>query len=116
MRYGLPFIDLRSGGTLRGMIKCVDAGLALADDQTIVVPGHGEPATKKDLAAYRDALAQIADAVDAGMKAGKSLAEVQALRPADGFHQPPNAPLTPDQFVATAYENARQATGSAGRP
>lgn len=104
VRYGLPFIDVRSGGTLRGMIKCVDAGLAMADDQTIVIPGHGEPATKKDLAAYRAALAKIADAVDAQARAGKSLADIQAMRPADGFVQPPGAPLSPDQFVATAYE------------
>ena len=112
VRYGLPFIDIRSGGTLRGMIKCVEAGLALTDEQTIVVPGHGEPATRKDLADYRDALIRIADAVDAGVRAGKSLAEVQAARPADGFAQPPGATLTPDQFVATAYENAKQATSA----
>jgi glyoxylase-like metal-dependent hydrolase (beta-lactamase superfamily II) len=109
VRYGLPFIDARSGGTLRGMIKCVEAGLAVADEQTIVVPGHGEPATWKDLADYRDALVRIADAVDAGVRAGKSLADVQAARPADGFVQPAGAPLTPDQFVATAYEAAKPA-------
>lgn len=114
VRYGLPFIDIRSGGTLRGMIACVEAGLAMTDDQTIVVPGHGEPATRKDLMGYRDALVRIADAVDAGVRAGKSLAEVQALRPADGFPLPPGAPLTPDQFVATAYENATHAAGHAG--
>lgn len=111
VRYGLPFIDIRSGGTLRGMIKCVEAGLALTDDKTIVVPGHGEPATRKDLADYRDALIRIADAVDAGVRAGKSLAEVQAMRPADSFPQPQGAPLTPDQFVATAYEMAKAASG-----
>jgi glyoxylase-like metal-dependent hydrolase (beta-lactamase superfamily II) len=91
------------------MIKCVDAGLALSDDQTIVVPGHGEPATKKDLQTYRDGLKKIADAIEAGVKAGKSLAEVQAGKPADGFPQPPGGPLTADQFVASAYETAKSA-------
>jgi glyoxylase-like metal-dependent hydrolase (beta-lactamase superfamily II) len=114
VRYGLPFIDIRSGGTLRGMIKCVEVGLAMTDDQTIVVPGHGAPATRADLMAYRDALVRIADAVDAGVRAGKSLAEVQALRPADDFPKPPGTPLTPNQFVATAYENAAQAAARAG--
>lgn len=110
--YGLPFIDARSGGTLRGMIRCIDAGLAMADDATVVVPGHGPLSTRKDLAAYRDALVKIADAVEAGVKAGKSLAEVQAMRPADsGF---PRGPLTPDQFVATAYQNATEALKSGG--
>lgn len=109
VRYGLPFIDTQSGGSLRGMIRCVDAGLAMADDQTIIVPGHGEPASKKDLVAYRDALKAIADAVDAGVRAGKTLAEVQAARPADSFPQPPGPLLTPDQFVAAAYETAKAA-------
>ncbi len=107
VRYGLPFIDAQSGGTLRGMIKCVEAGLAQADDQTIIVPGHGEPATKKDLIAYRDGLKAIADAIDAGVKAGKSLEEVQAAKPAAGFPSPPGGPLTPDQFVAGAYAAAK---------
>jgi cyclase len=109
VRYGLPFIDTQSGGTLRGMIKCVEAGLAMADDQTIVVPGHGEPATKRDLQAYHDGLKKIADAIEAGVRAGKSLAEVQAAKPTDGFPQPPGGPLSADQFVASAYETAKAA-------
>ena len=71
-----------------------------------------EGLTRKDLAAYRDALVKIADAVDAGVRAGKSLSEVQAMRPADAFIQPKGAPLTPDQFVATAYEGAKRTSST----
>ena len=106
VRYGLPFIDLDAGGSLRGMIACVDAGLALSNNDTIIVPGHGDPATRRELAAYRSMLARIADIVDTAVRAGKTLAQVQALRPADGIPQSVPA-MTPDQFVALAYASAK---------
>lgn len=107
VRYGLPFIDLDAGGSLRGLIACVDAGLALSDDDTVVIPGHGNPATRKDLAAYRAMLARIADTVETAVGAGKTLDQVQALRSADGIPQSVPA-MTPDQFVAQAYASSKQ--------
>ena len=52
-----PFIDVNHGGSLKGMIKAVDKVLALADDKTKIIPGHGPLADKKALAGYREMLA-----------------------------------------------------------
>src|SRR5258706_2508891 len=46
-----PFIDTSSGGTIDGMIAAVDKGLALGNDSTKYIPGHGPLATKSDLQA-----------------------------------------------------------------
>jgi len=105
IRYGLPFIDISSGGSLKGLIAGVDQGLALSDEHTTIIPGHGEPATRRDLVAYRDQLQQIAKAVEAQIRAGKPLAEIQALRLADGWKQAPDAFVKPDAFIAIAYES-----------
>ncbi|MEQ1888256.1 MAG: MBL fold metallo-hydrolase, partial [Alphaproteobacteria bacterium] len=35
-----PFVDVSSGGTLNGLIKASESVLALADDNTRLIPGH----------------------------------------------------------------------------
>ena len=36
-----PFIDVSTGGSINGMIAAVDRVLAIADDRTKIIPGHG---------------------------------------------------------------------------
>ena len=45
-----PFIDTSSGGTVDGVIAAVDRVLALATDQTKIIPGHGPLSDKADAA------------------------------------------------------------------
>ena len=80
-----PFIDADSGGTIDGMITSVNAVLDRIDDNTVVVPGHGEVADKARLSVYRDNLQTVRDAV-AGLKAdGVPLSDIQAQAPASMF-------------------------------
>lgn len=51
-----PFIDVHHGGTLKGMIQAVDMILALADDDTKIIPGHGPLADKAQLTGFRQML------------------------------------------------------------
>ena len=51
-----PFIDVTHGGSLKGMIKGVDKVLAVADDNTKIIAGHGPMGDKKQLASYRQML------------------------------------------------------------
>lgn len=46
--------DWVNGGNLAGMIAVADVYLALANDQTKIVPGHGPLATKAQLKDFRD--------------------------------------------------------------
>lgn len=76
-----PFIDVDSGGSIRGMIAAADRGLALADAETRIIPGHGPLADRAALMAYRDMLVQAEAAIGALHAAGKSLDEIVAARP-----------------------------------
>lgn len=42
-----PFIDYSTGGGIDGIIRAVEALLANAGDQTIIIPGHGGPVSNK---------------------------------------------------------------------
>ena len=76
-----PFIDLDSGGTVNGLIAAVDRMLALADDKTRIIPGHGDVTDRAGLAAYREMLAVTSGRVRDLVKAGKSVDEVLAAKP-----------------------------------
>jgi cyclase len=103
VRYGLPFIDLDSGGSARGLIAAQDAILALADADTKIIPGHGEVATRADVAAFKTMLETIVNRVDAGIKAGKTLAQIQAEKPAAEWDTNPKAFVTGEKFVAGVH-------------
>jgi glyoxylase-like metal-dependent hydrolase (beta-lactamase superfamily II) len=103
-KFSLPFIDLSSGGSIDGLIAAVDKGLAWSNATTWIIPGHGPVASKAELAAYRAMLIDVRAKVAAGIRARRSLAQIQATKPAapygmaDGF-------IKPDQFVAFVHES-----------
>jgi len=103
LRMSFPFVDASSGGHVRGVIAAADKVLAMADGQTKIIPGHGPVATKADLQQYRDMVAQIVSRVEAGIKAGKTLEQIKAEKPADGFGVKIDGFITADRFVETVY-------------
>ena len=76
----LPFVDLASGGNAVRLHATIEKALTLANDQTKIIPGHGAMATKADLIAWRDMLTSVIGSVRAGVKAKKSLAQIQAIQ------------------------------------
>ena len=104
----LPFIDLNSGGNARGMLAGADKVLAMVDDDTKIIPGHGPMATKADLIAYRDMLKTVIDAVEKAQGEGKSLEQVQAMKPAAQWDVNPDAFIKGDAFVEAVYKSLEQ--------
>jgi len=77
--YLFPFIDLDNGGSVAGYIAGQKRILEMADDATIIIPGHGPLARKADLRAAVDMLvdaeARVKKLIDAGMTEEEILAE-----------------------------------------
>ncbi len=76
-----PNIDFLNGGSLKGMIETADAYLALANDRTKVVPGHGPLATKVELAEFRAMLVISRDRMTRLIAEGRSEADLLAAKP-----------------------------------
>jgi cyclase len=74
-------IDFANGGDIRGVIKAMDAMLAVANGETKVVTGHGPPATRDDIAAYKAMLLIAHERVEKLFNEGKSEEDVLAARP-----------------------------------
>ncbi|WP_109853529.1 MBL fold metallo-hydrolase [Aquimarina sp. AU58] len=67
-----PYIDLKSGGSIKGYIKASEKALLIANDDTKIIPGHGKLATKKDLETFLKMLKEITNGIQKEIKAGKS--------------------------------------------
>lgn len=101
----LPFIDLDSGGNAKGVLAAAEKALSLSNDKTQIIPGHGPMASKADLTAYRDMMADVIAKVGDAKKAGKSLADVQAMKPAAQYDTNPDAFIKGDAFIEAVYKS-----------
>ncbi len=85
VRYGYPYIDASRGGGINGFIAYLDKLLPVMDENSKVIPGHGELATKADVKVFRDKLADIRDQVAAALKKGKKVEDIPALGITDKY-------------------------------
>lgn len=103
---GYPLVDLANGGSLAGLVAALEAVLARIDSDTIVIPGHGPPASRADLAAYRDMLVYVGRKLREQAEAGSSVDEVLALRPTADFDERyGKGAVSPERFVRTLYRD-----------
>ena len=104
-----PFIDGNSGGSNDGYIKAVDQVLALADDKTVIIPGHGPISHKQELTAWRDMLKTIIDRIRAMVRENASLEQVQAGTPTRAFDEKYGGGFFNNEtFVKMLYQNMTQ--------
>jgi cyclase len=85
VRYGLPFIDDDGGGTIDGMINGAEQMLKMITDETKIIPGHGQIASKKDLLDYKNLLQTIRNRIADGIKAGKTADQIISSDPTKEF-------------------------------
>lgn len=99
-----PLIDLSSGGSVDGMVAAMDRVLAMTDENTKYIPGHGELSGRAGVAAFRDMLSTVRDRVRTLVRQGKTLAQVKAAKPSAEFDAAwGGGYINPDRFVETLY-------------
>jgi cyclase len=81
----LPFIDVSSGGSINGIIDAVDKVLAISDDKTSIIPGHGPVANKARLVKYRDMIVTLRDRIRVLVSTGKTVEQILELNIAAPF-------------------------------
>ena len=109
--YAFPFIDLDSGGTVAGFLAAQNAILAMADDDTVIIAGHGKlVSTKADLQAAVDMLLDARSRVRKRVNEGMSIDEVLAANPLADYHDTWNwGFITTERMTRTLYRSASAA-------
>ncbi|WP_426267502.1 MBL fold metallo-hydrolase [Sphingomonas sp. LHG3443-2] len=104
-----PFIDRESGGSIDGMIAASARALDIAGPATRIIPGHGPLAAREDLRAYHAMLVDVRAKVAAGIRAGRTKAQVVASRPTAAYEGKiaTNGFITPARFVETIYDELK---------
>ena len=81
-----PYIDLDQGGTVGGFIAAQRKIIAMADEDTVILPGHGAAGTRAELQAAVDMLVDAQKRVEALVRDGKTADEVVAANPLADYH------------------------------
>jgi len=106
-----PFIDTGSGGSVGGIIAAADKIIALSDEKTQIIPGHGELTDKRGVIEYRNMLDTIHKAIATLIVSGNSVEQVVLAKPTAQFDDKwGNAFLKPDTFVKMLYDSIKRAT------
>jgi glyoxylase-like metal-dependent hydrolase (beta-lactamase superfamily II) len=101
--YGFPFIDLDSGGSVKGMIAAVRAVMAAAAPDAKVIPGHGKLGTVADLGPYAALLEDCAARVQKGIDAGKTADQLKREKVLARYERYSGEFVSTDTFIDTLY-------------
>jgi cyclase len=109
-----PIIDLKSGGSIQGVIDGLNRLKQMvipADHQeggTMIIPGHGRLSDAADLAFYQQMVTIVRDRLQDMIKRGMTLEQVKAAKPTrdyDPIYGSTTGNWTTDMFVEAAYKS-----------
>ena len=106
VRYVFPFIDEPNGGNINGMIETLDKAAELANNQTQIIPGHGQVSNRKDLLDYRKMLVTIRDRIKIQVEKGKTLKQIIASNPTQDYEG--SDFVAKDDFVKIVYDSIKK--------
>ena len=91
--YGLPFIDITNGGSIKGFIKTLANIAEICDEDTIIIPGHGGLTNVEGVKKMRDDLQLYYDTTISGHKKGLTIEQISSsinidLGKTNGFGDP----------------------------
>ena len=120
-----PIIDLKSGGSLQGVLEGLNRLKQMAipashqEGGTMIIPGHGRLCDVADLDVYQQMVTIIRDRLQDMIKSGMTLDQVKAARPTEDFdpiYGGNKGNWTTDMFVEAAYKSltAKQDTHATG--
>jgi glyoxylase-like metal-dependent hydrolase (beta-lactamase superfamily II) len=108
-----PRADVPGGGSLAGFVTAADAALAIADDETRILCGHGaaEPLTKAQLQEYRDMAQAVTDILTPLAAGDRSIDDIVAADPLASLNgRWGMGSQTPEAFIRGAVAGLRAAT------
>jgi len=102
-----PSVDTSSGGSLDGVIEAAERVLSAADEDTVIIPGHGPVTNRAGLAAYRDMLVAVRERIGELLEAGRSRERVIAARPLADYDARWGQSnfMGPDRFIGIIYDD-----------
>jgi cyclase len=111
VRYGFPFIDVSAGGSVQGMIAAMEKATAQLPADVKVIPGHGALSNLDDVRAYTTMLKETSAAVEAALKAHKTLDQMKQDKVLAPWSKFSGDFVNTDVFTETLYNSLTNTKG-----
>jgi cyclase len=105
VRYGFPFIDVASGGSVQGMIDGVEKAAAQLPADVKVIPGHGVLSNLDDVRAYTKMLRETSAVVQKAIDGHKTLDQMKQEKILAPWAKWSNDFVSQDVFIETLYNS-----------
>ncbi|MEC9127901.1 MAG: MBL fold metallo-hydrolase [Pseudomonadota bacterium] len=101
-----PYIDQGAGGNVEGYMDSVKQLLAKIDDETVIIPGHGDISNKQEYSAFLAMISETFSYVKALKQDGKTLDEVKAMGLDDKWADWSWNFINDEKWITTLYTDA----------
>jgi cyclase len=105
VRYGFPFIDVASGGSVQGMIDAMEKASAQLPADVKVIPGHGALSNLDDVRAFTKMLKETSAVVQKALNEHKTLDEMKKERILAPWEKFSGQFVNSDAFIETLYNS-----------
>jgi cyclase len=108
VRYGFPFIDMASGGSVQGMIDAMEKATAQLPADVKVIPGHGVISNLDDVRAFTKMLKETSAVVQKAINDHKTLDQMKQEKILEPWREkwaPEKAFINADAFIETLYNS-----------
>jgi glyoxylase-like metal-dependent hydrolase (beta-lactamase superfamily II) len=111
VRYGFPFIDVTSGGSVQGMIAAMEKATARLPADVKVIPGHGALSNLDDVREFTKMLKETSAVVQKALAEHKTLEQMKQEKILDPWSKWSGDFVKTDAFIETLYNSL---TGTKG--
>jgi cyclase len=105
VRYGFPFIDVASGGSVQGMTEGLEKAIAQLPADVKVIPGHGQLSNLDDVRAYIQMLKDTTAAVQKAVAAKKTVDQMKQEKILAPWAKWSGDFVNQDVFIETIYNS-----------
>ena len=105
VRYGFPFIDLASGGSVQGMIAALEEVVPKLPADVKVIPGHGSVSNLDDVREYIKMLKDTRAVVEKGVQQHKTLDQLKQEKVLEPWKKWSGDFISSDAFTETLYND-----------
>ena len=99
--YGFPYVDLNSGGTVRGLIDALKKVVTLVPPNVKVIPGHGDLSTLDDVRAFTKMVEETFNLVSEQAGHGKSADEIKKSNVLAAYSKYSGSFVNTDRWIDT---------------
>jgi len=105
VRYGFPFVDVSSGGSVQGMIAAMEKTTAQLPADVKVIPGHGAISNLDDVRAYTKMLKETSAAIQKAINEHKTLDQMKKDKVLEPWAKWSGDFVNADAFIETLYNS-----------